>query len=433
MATTPQREDRVLSVAEVSRLVREVLETGIGRVSVEGEVSGFKRSANGHCYFSLLGTDPAGGKACLDCVVWRSARIAAALDLVNGRKVVATGRMTSYAGSGSSRYQLSADSVQEAGQGDLLRRLEELKVRLAAEGLFDPARRKPIPFLPRAIGVVTSLRGAAVRDIVRTILSRYPARIVLVDAVVQGEGAAARIAEGIERLHAVPGIDVIIVGRGGGSLEDLWAFNEEVLVRAVAAATIPIISAVGHEVDHVLTDAAADERAATPTAAGQRVVPSMEAVQDLLVELSARMGQGLRHRVETSAQRLDDAAGRLQGAASRIVPASRQRLDLLAARLRARDPVRHVAEERRRLEDVRARLSRAAGHLLDRQRASLEGLRLRLAPLSPYAPLDRGYALARTPDGRLVTRSDQVDAGDRVDVLLGSGSLDCEVRAAKPA
>jgi len=159
----------------------------------------------------------------------------------------------------------------------------------------------------------------------------------------------------------------------------------------------------------------------------------MEAVRDVLAGLSARMDQGLRHRVETAAQRIDDLAGRLSGAASRIVPASRQRLDLLAARLKARDPVRAVAEERRRLDDVRARLSRAAGHLLDRPRTSLDGLRLRLAPLSPYAPLDRGYALARTPDGRLVTRFDSVGAGDRVDVLLGSGRLDCEVRETKPA
>ena len=271
MEIQPRPEPGPLSVFEVSRRIKELLEASFPRVRVEGEVTGAKKSAPGHVYFSLAGTDPAGGTAKLDCVVWRSSRALVGIDLRDGQKIVATGRVSSYAG--SSRYQLIVDHVEDAGAGDLLRRLEELKRRLAAEGLFDPGRKRPLPHLPRRIGVVTSLRGAALRDIVRTVLSRFPARLLLVDALVQGDGAAAQVADGIARLNRVEDVDVIIIGRGGGSMEDLWAFNEEILVRAVAASAKPIVSAVGHQTDHVLTDDAADAFALTPTGAAQMVVP----------------------------------------------------------------------------------------------------------------------------------------------------------------
>lgn len=468
------RGAEVLSVAQVSRLVKTLLETSFSRIRVEGEVTGFKRAASGHSYFALAERDPEGGTLKLDCVVYRFARAAAAVDLRDGQRVVAAGRMTAYGG--TSRYQLVVDAIEEAGIGDLLRRLEELRRRLADEGLFDADRKRPLPFLPRRVGVVTSLRGAAVRDIVRTVLARYPARLLLVDSLVQGEGAAEGVAKGIELLNLVPDVDVIVIGRGGGSLEDLWAFNQETLVRAVAASRVPVVSAVGHEVDRVLTDEAADLRAPTPTAAGVLVVPSVDELAAALLDLRVRLASGLTRRVEVAGQRLDDLEVRLRAAGSRALDPLRRRVDdadqrlvragdrllqdprhsmaLLAARLAAVHPARRLVEERRHatvladrlralglrlLERPRAaldaeahRLQGAGMRLLEPQRAALDACRLRLIPLSPFAPLERGYALVRTPGGRLVHRHDQVGPGEAVDVLLGAGALACTVDATRP-
>jgi exodeoxyribonuclease VII large subunit len=425
MEIAPRPEPRPLTVFEVSRRIKESLETAFSRVSVEGEVTGAKTYGSGHTYFSLTGQDPSGGAAKLDCVVWRTSRALVGVDLKDGMKVVATGRVSAYAG--SSRYQLVVDRVEDAGTGDLLRRIEELKRRLAAEGLFDEARKRPLPFLPRRVGVVTSLRGAAVRDIVRTALSRYPARLLLVDSLVQGEGAAAGVAAGISLLNAIDDVDVIVIGRGGGSMEDLWAFNEEALVRAVAASAKPIVSAVGHESDHVLTDDAADLRAPTPTYAAKEVVPSMADLRAGLQGLAERLGVAMTHRAEVASQRLDDAEARLKGLATRLLAEPRHRLAQLGTRIEARQPGRKLGEERRALDQAALRLRSAGRHLLDRPRATLETAAARLAPLSPFAPLERGYAMARDSQGRLVNRHDQVAPGDGLDVLLGQGALSCEV------
>ena len=468
MELQPRQTD-VLTVVQVSRLVKNLLETSFSRIRVEGEITGFKRAVSGHSYFALTERDPEGGTLKLDCVIYRFARVAAALDLRDGQRVVATGRVTSYGG--TSRYQLSVDAVEEAGIGDLLRRLEELRRRLAAEGLFDQARRRKIPFLPRRIGVVTSLRGAAVRDIVRTILMRFPARILLVDSVVQGDGAAEGVAKGIDLLNLLPDVDVIIIGRGGGSLEDLWAFNQESLVRAVAGSRIPVVSAVGHDVDRVLTDESADARAATPTAAGTLVVPSIAELNISLEDLRSRLSVCLTRRLEVAGQRLDDLETRLRAAGDRLLDPSRQRVvesglrlsrvvehvlkdhrhsaDLLAARLVASHPARSLGEARRRMGVLAGRIQaqgplllnrprnmlsvesgrmQAIGaHLLLSHRNALDACGLRLLPLSPFAPLDRGYALVRTSGGHLIHRHDQVKPGDHVDVMLGSGAIDCTV------
>jgi exodeoxyribonuclease VII large subunit len=416
----------ILTVAQVSRQVKDLLEESFSRLSVEGEVTGYKKAVSGHHYFSLSERDLSGTTMKLDCVVYRFARAAARLVLRDGQKVIVTGRITAWGG--ASKYQFVAEQVEEAGHGDLLRRLEELKQRLAAEGLFDTDRKRPLPFLPRRIGVVTSLRGAALRDIVRTILSRYPARILVVDSLVQGDGAAEGVESGIALLNRIEDVDVLIVGRGGGSLEDLWAFNQEIVVRAVAGSGKPIVSAVGHEVDHVLSDAAADVRAATPTAAGQAVVPSMAELRALHDDMLQRLAAALKRRLETAGQRLDEVEARLQGAATRAMREPRHRLDVLGARLLARHPARLLAEERRRHGVLGDRLRTAGTRLNERPRNTLESLRLRLEPCDPFRPLERGYALARTPDGRLVNRHDQVAPGDALDVLLGTGAVACEVR-----
>ncbi len=422
-----------MTVAEVSALVKEVLEGTFPRVSVEGEVTGFKVSGSGHAYFALT-ERPEGGAATLtlECVLYRFTRAAQTVVIQNGRRIVATGRISSWAGSGGSRYQLVVQAVREAGAGDLLRRLEELKRRLAAEGLFDAGRKRPLPYWPRRIGVVTSLYGAAIRDIVRTVLARFPARILVAPSLVQGEGAAEAIAAGIEALNRVPDVDVIIVGRGGGSMEDLWAFNEEVVVRAVVASRVPVISAVGHTSDHVLSDDAADVCAVTPTAAGERVVPNIAEIRANLDAAEGRLQEAAARALDLAGRRLDEAEARLARAGNRLLAGPGHALALLEARLRARHPARTLREERRHLEQTARRLQTLGRRLLEPARHRVDSLALRLGPLDPFAPLERGYALARTPDGQVVFRHDQVRAGDALDLWLGQGALDCVVTGGRP-
>ncbi|HOU53527.1 MAG TPA: exodeoxyribonuclease VII large subunit [Myxococcota bacterium] len=447
METVPIPND-VLSVLEVSRRVRTLLESSFSRVRVEGEVTGLHRAASGHVYFSLSERDSDGGVVKLDCVVYRHSRAAAGPEIQNGRRVICAGRLTAWGG--SSRYQMSVDSISESGIGEMLRRLEELRRRLAAEGLFDPARKRPIPTMPRRIGVVTSLRGAAVRDIVRTIRTRFPARVLLVDSLVQGEGAAESLAKGIELLNLVPDVDVILVGRGGGSLEDLWAFNEEVLVRAVASSRVPVISGVGHEVDRVLTDEAADLRAPTPTAAAAAACPSMEDLRERLAQARERMDGAIQRRLETASQRLDEWEARLSRVPDRVLQGPRMglqalgdRLDrlparllephrhglaMIQARLQAIHPVRHLQQERRHLDVLGDRLRILGPRLLDPERHQLDRMLARLEPLSPLRPLERGYALVRRPDGAIVRRSSETAPGEDLEVWLSDGALAVQVR-----
>lgn len=422
-----------MTVAEVSARVKEVLEGTFPRVSVEGEVTGFKVSGSGHAYFALTERPEGGaGTLALECVLYRFTRAAQTVVIQNGRRVVATGRISSWAGSGGSRYQLVVQAVREAGAGDLLRRLEELKRRLAAEGLFDAGRKRPLPFWPRRIGVVTSLHGAAIRDIVRTVLARFPARILVAPSLVQGEGAAEAIAAGIEALNRVPDVDVIIVGRGGGSMEDLWAFNEEVVVRAVVASRVPVISAVGHTSDHVLSDDAADACAVTPTAAGERVVPNIAEIRGDLDAAEGRLREAVARTMDLAGRRLDEAEARLARAGTRLLAGPGHALALLEARLRARHPARTLREERRHLEQTATRLQTLGRRLLEPARHRVDSLALRLRPLDPFAPLERGYALAKTPDGQVVFRHDQVRTGDALDLWLGQGALDCVVTGGRP-
>ncbi|MEO5973535.1 MAG: exodeoxyribonuclease VII large subunit, partial [Sphingomicrobium sp.] len=257
-----------LSVSELAGSLKRMIEGAFGRVRVRGEISGFKRHASGHCYFTLK--DDA---ACIDAVVWRGTAQALAFSPEDGAEVIATGKLTTYAG--RSKYQLVVERMELAGEGALMALLDKRRRALAAEGLFDPARKRALPFLPRVIGVVTSPTGAVIRDIIHRLEDRCPTRVLVWPVPVQGEGAAAKVAAAIrgfgalEPGGAVPRPDLIIVARGGGSIEDLWAFNEEEVVRAAAESPIPLISAVGHETDTTLIDHAADRRAPTPTAAAE--------------------------------------------------------------------------------------------------------------------------------------------------------------------
>ncbi len=366
------------TVGEIAFALKRTIEDAFGLVRVRGELSSCKRAGSGHLYFSLKDE-----QAVLDAVCWRTSVGRIAFQPEDGLEVICTGRLTTYPG--RSRYQLVVERMEPAGAGALMALLEERKRRLTAEGLFDAARKRPLPVLPEVIGVVTSPTGAVIRDILHRLEDRVPRRVLLWPVLVQGEGAAEQVAAAINGFSAlptdgtVPRPDVVIVARGGGSIEDLWAFNEEAVVRAAAACTIPLVSAVGHETDTTLIDHAADRRAPTPTAAAEMVVPVR---RDLLVQLA-----GLADRQEHAADRLlATLRERLGGLARGLVRPetllhlATQRFDDLAERLSLRSPTAVVAQLGERLE---ARFGRLAELVLDcvrRAGTDLGRMAPRLAP-----------------------------------------------------
>jgi len=379
------------TVSELAAALKRSIEENFSIVRVRGEVSGFKRVGSGHCYFALKDAD-----AVLDAVCWRTTAIRLSIQPEDGMEVIATGRLTTYPG--RSKYQLIVDSIELAGIGALLKLLEERRKRLVAEGLFDAEHKKKLPFLPGVIGVVTSPTGAVIRDILHRLADRFPRRVIVWPVAVQGENAAAQVAaaiEGFNRLSpggTVPRPDLIIVARGGGSLEDLMAFNEEIVVRAAAASAIPLISAVGHETDTTLIDHASDRRAPTPTAAAEMAVPVR---LDLVAELggkTARLAQGLsrlfsEHRLHlaglarglpdphdligSAAQRLDDRSERLRSAMLGRLTATRAQLS--ATRLRPAALAADIARARARLDDCTPRLAAAAARAIAEHRRMVEG------------------------------------------------------------
>jgi len=430
-------EPHVFAVSELVRAARLTLESRFSDLQVEGEISGLKRSGNGHLYFTLKDAE-----AQLDCVMY--ARDAARLRFrpQDGHQVRCRGRLTIYEMRG--RFQLAVHAIEPAGAGALALAFEQLKQKLAAEGLFDPERKRPLPFLPRRLGVVTSPQGAVIRDIVRVAHRRFPVPILLAPAPVQGEGAAAAIAAALAEIVKVPDVDVVIVARGGGSLEDLWAFNEEILARAIAACPIPVISAVGHETDFTIADFVADLRAPTPSAAAELALP---VAVDLLAELhlvGRRLGRALRG--ETRALRLRLERGRAAlGDPRRLIDVRRQQLDdcveraaralhvastrrraelrMLEARLFRLHPQRRIADQRSTLTGAERRLVSSAASLLAHRRRTLEALAGKLDALSPLKVLDRGYSLARGPDGQLLRSCAGLEQGDDVTVTLRDGDL----------
>ncbi len=435
------------TVSEISGAVKRTLEGNFGRVRVRGEITELKRYPSGHIYFSLKDE---GAK--LAGIVWKFAVARLGMQPENGVEVIATGRITSYAERSS--YQLIVERMEYAGAGALLARIEALRLRLAGEGLFDAARKRALPGLPAVIGVVTSERGAVIQDIRTTIARRFPRPILLWPVPVQGEGAAERIAAAIAGFdalpaggpgeHAIPRPDVLIVARGGGSLEDLMAFNEEVVVRAAAACRIPLISAVGHETDTTLIDFAADRRAPTPTAAAELAVPARA---DLLADLAQtaarligalnRLTQDRRLRLSraerglpdlpallgTARQRLDDRAERLRLALPNLVRGWAARLTL--ARSTLAGGLRHTLAARRdRAVRVLARVSPAPlAARLREARARLEGAAGRLESVSPLAVLQRGYALVTDPLGHPLTTAAAVRPGAPLRLRFADGEV----------
>jgi len=414
------------SVGELAHRLKRVVEGEFGRVRVRGEISGYKRAASGHAYLALKDD-----RAVIDGVIWKGQAAGLAFKPQDGVEVIATGRLTTYPG--RSRYQIVIDRLELAGQGALMALLERLRTQLAGEGLFDRDRKRPLPYLPRVIGVVTSPTGAVIRDILHRLEDRCPTHVIVWPVKVQGDGAAAEVAAavlGFDALPeggAVPRPDLVIVARGGGSVEDLWAFNEEAVVRAVADCRIPLISAVGHETDTTLCDHAADLRAPTPTAAAEMAVPVLADLALTVETHGARLTRLARRYVERGRERLE-AQARLLPRRDAILGPQRQRLDELGARL--------DRGLERRADAARGWLDRVGGALrpsvLERQ---LEAARARadaawrlIQSLNPDRVLERGYARVTDRAGGTLSTAEAARAAGTVTLVFRDGPAEAQVQ-----
>ncbi len=442
---SPSARRQIFSVTELNVRIRDLLESEFMEVWVEGEISNCRKWNTGHFYFTLKDD-----QSQLRAVMFRSAVRYLTFKLEDGLRVVARGRMSVYEPKGE--YQLVCEHLEPHGLGALQLAFEQLKKRLEAEGLFDAARKRPLPALPRKIGVVTSLDGAAIRDIVKVLRRRYGnAHLVIRPARVQGEGAAAEIARGLRAIGRVQGVDVVIVGRGGGSIEDLWAFNEEVVARAIAACPIPVISAVGHEVDFTIADFVADVRAPTPSAAAEIVVSRKDEFCGRIDRLHDRLRAAVGGRILILSRRVHAATARpaFSGFGARIAMRGRhlgeethalaravrdtiagkaRRLQLAGRRLETFDAGRRLGAIRARLIAGDGRLAAAIGERRYRADMRLRSAAVRLEAMSPLAVLGRGYAVAWNADRTSILRdASAVSVGDRVNVTLATGELRCDV------
>ena len=437
------KERRVLTVSALTALVRGVLEENFDQVWVEGEISNFASPQSGHCYFTLK---DAGAQ--LRCVMFRGAARALKFTPKDGMRVLTRGRLTLFEPRGE--YQLVAEYLEPQGIGGLQLAFIQLKERLAKEGLFSELHKKELPKLPQRIGVVTSPTGAAIRDILTVLTRRFANLEILIAPVrVQGEGAAQEIAAAIDDLNRLGGIDVMIVGRGGGSLEDLWAFNEEVVARAIHRSVVPVISAVGHEVDFSIADFVADLRAATPSAAAELVVRSKKELTSELDALTHRLDLSQLRRFERwrsgvaalsravtdptrvlghLSQRVDTLDGRLRREAELLIGGQGQAIAMLSARLNRQSPVLTLRRNEERLGTLSLRLDHALSRRLSGAAESLRIASGTLNAVSPLAVLARGYSIARKLPGRTVIRdSRELAAGDRLELSLAAGSALCRV------
>ncbi|HUG89548.1 MAG TPA: exodeoxyribonuclease VII large subunit [Planctomycetaceae bacterium] len=397
----------LLSVSELSRQLKNLVEASFPEVAVIGEISNLSRAASGHVYLTLKDDT-----AQIRAVLWRRAAERIRFEMHDGLEVVAIGPVEVYPPRG--QYQLVVEELIPRGMGPLELAFRQLQLKLAAEGLFAPERKRPLPRFPRRIALVTSPTGAAVRDLLKVITRRWKAAaIVVIPVAVQGEGAGREIAAALRRVHQIPGVDVVVTGRGGGSLEDLWAFNEELVARAIADCRVPVVCGVGHEVDVTIADLVADVRAATPSQAGELVVPLESEVRGEL----RRLGERLRTA-------LDSQTGR-----------ARLRLDALASRTVFTRPFAALANRTASLDDLSARLGQAVRNRMARERQRAESLSRSLDALSPLKVLGRGYSITRRFDtGAIVRSARDVAAGESVETLLAAGRLISRVeRAEAPA
>ncbi|RIX32332.1 exodeoxyribonuclease VII large subunit [Sphingomonas edaphi] len=426
-----------LSVSELSGALKRTVESAFGHVRVRGEISGWKRHASGHCYFTLKDEN-----ACIDAVLWKGQAAALAFRPEDGAEVIATGKLTTYPG--RSKYQVVVTRLELAGEGALMALLDKRRRALAAEGLFSEERKRRLPYLPRVIGVVTSPTGAVIRDILHRLEDRCPTHVIVWPVPVQGEGAAAKVAQAIRGFgalpkdSAIPRPDLLIVARGGGSIEDLWAFNEEDVVRAAAESPIPLISAVGHETDTTLIDFASDRRAPTPTAAAEMAVPVRAELVAFLAELGHRQSACVTRSLVRGGERLEQSAARWPAPANLFAPLA-QRLDEVGDRL-PRALTQRTAHARAELAAVAPRLqARLLNHRIERGQEQLASL-WRLAELAhPERPLQRGFVRVTDRAGKTLVHAATARAAGEVDLHFADGKVAARVgdaatpRAFRPA
>jgi exodeoxyribonuclease VII large subunit len=439
---------KVLTVAELTRAIRGTLESRFGAVWVQGEISNYKQHPSGHQYFTLKDS-----RAQIACVIFRNAPLSIRQPLADGAQVQVYGNVSVFEARG--QYQLSVEIVQPRGLGLLQAKFEALKRKLEAEGLFDPARKKALPKFPKRIGIVTSPSGAAIRDMLNILRRRARGIEILINPVrVQGTGAGAEIASAINELSNPsmiwPLLDLIVVARGGGSMEDLWEFNEEIVARAIAAATIPIVSAVGHEIDFTISDFVADLRAPTPSAAAELIVPAATELERRVSELALCLQRCWRNflvreqtrlrlftertvarelltRIQEGKQALDWRRESLQRNATGFVVNWRSRLTENAAALRRHDPSREIVLRRSRFAEFSRRLATCPPQLVGTARKRFERTEKILAVLGPDATLRRGYSLTMDATGNLVRSVTQVKRGDRIHTRITDGAIKSNV------
>jgi len=441
----PEEQPHVYSVSEITRDVRAILEAAFDKAWIEGEISNFRQAASGHAYFVLKDD-----KAQIKCVLFRGQRVGMKFSPEDGDQVLLFGRVTVYEARGD--YQVIVEAMEPRGLGALQKAFEQLKDKLAKEGLFDESRKKELPEIPWKIGIVTSPTGAAIRDMIHVIKRRNPkTSVLLYPALVQGEGAAEEIARGIKELNKHKDVDVLIIGRGGGSIEDLWAFNEEVVARAIADSKIPVVSAVGHEIDFTIADFVADLRAPTPSAAAELVVPKLnDIVQDLQYltnQMIERMEEDIedyrerlrylidrrffrepRRILEAPAQHLDEVVQRLLRGLDQWVLVKRGSLTQTVHRLFQASPGKQIQKMSERRIDLVARLQRRMESQIKLKKEKLGGVAKSLGALSPLNVLERGYSITTAQKtGKAVTSSKQVKKGDTVRIRLAQGQLDATV------
>mgnify|MGYP001019133873 FL=1 len=439
----------LLSVSDVTRLIRNSLEDQFQDVWIEGEISNLRAPSSGHLYFTLKDS-----QSQLRGVLFRSGALRLRFALQEGLAVIARGRISVYEPRGE--YQLIVDSLEPKGVGAFQLAFEQLKERLSQEGLFDEARKRRLPAFPRTVGVVTSLTGAAIRDIVAVLRRRCPIVNILIAPVpVQGDRAGASIAEAIDALSAMPQVEVLIVGRGGGASEDLWAFNEEAVVRAIARSRVPVVSAVGHEIDVTLSDFAADHRAPTPSAAAEAVVPVLDEIVERLDELARRLSRivdtmlqmqrhrferslnvlhEIRFRIQTESQRLDELRDGLTRIFTEQLTTLHREMVERRHLLLAQGPQSRIQRSLVLIPQLCKRLEQEARRGLIGRRQSIALQMAALDALSPLAILQRGFSIVQTvSDGRVLRRASDVAVGASVQVRLAEGQLVCQVDKIMPS
>ncbi len=424
-----QQTSKVLTVSELNRSIRGTLETKFRAVWVQGEVSNYKPHPNGHHYFTLKDA-----RAQISCVIWRDSM--ASVKSQGGRPILADGERVQVFGIVSvfearGQYQINVQIVQPFGRGVLQAKFEALKRKLEAEGLFDPARKRTMPKFPRRIGIVTSPSGAAIRDILNVLRRRAPWLSILINPVrVQGTGAAQEIAVAIREI-ATPNdnfsaVDLIIVARGGGSIEDLWEFNEEIVARTIVSVSVPVVSAIGHEIDFTIADFVADLRAPTPSAAAELIVRDVAELGDRINVISRRLGSELVNALRQSRQRLDHAGETLRRCLGHKIDGYRRTLDHALKTLQARSPARELMLRRDRFGDLQRRLRESPARVLENARHRFQKIEGILRVLGPEATLRRGYSITRDTNGKLIRSVATVRSQMQIKTRLSDGEFESQ-------